>query len=126
MFLDPAPPPTDEICNVFNELRSDMVLLCELRTALADCKFELESLKHQFEAVCPGKVSTLHQIAFFSPNSNMLRSRRLSDTERSFLIDQHAEHKAGDNGRDECRRAVSNSDDVSSSELVSVHRDNLN
>lgn len=34
-----------------------MVLLCELRTALADCKFELESLKHQFEAVCPGKVS---------------------------------------------------------------------
>lgn len=57
-FLDPAPPPTDEICNVFNELRSDMVLLCELRTALADCKFELESLKHQFEAVCPGKVST--------------------------------------------------------------------
>lgn len=46
------------MCNVFNELRSDMVLLCELRTALADCKFELESLKHQFEAVCPGKVST--------------------------------------------------------------------
>ncbi|KAG4077283.1 hypothetical protein HA402_009912 [Bradysia odoriphaga] len=54
--VDPAPPPTDEICNVFNELRSDMVLLCELRTALADCKFELESLKHQFEAVCPGKT----------------------------------------------------------------------
>ena len=55
-FLDPAPPPTEEICTSFNELRSDMVLLCELRTALATCNFELESLKHQYEALCPGKV----------------------------------------------------------------------
>lgn len=54
--VDPAPPPTEEICNAFNELRSDMVLLCELRTALATCNFELESLKHQYEAVCPGKT----------------------------------------------------------------------
>lgn len=55
-FLDHAPPPTEEICVSFNELRSDMVLLCELRTALSTCNFELESLKHQYEALCPGKV----------------------------------------------------------------------
>ncbi|XP_037918084.1 DNA methyltransferase 1-associated protein 1 isoform X2 [Hermetia illucens] len=54
--VDPAPPPTEEISNVFNELRSDMVLLCELRTALATCLFELESLKHQYEAICIGKT----------------------------------------------------------------------
>ncbi|GAB0090346.1 DNA methyltransferase 1-associated protein 1 [Sergentomyia squamirostris] len=54
--VDPSPPPTEEICLAFNELRSDMVLLCELRTALATCNFELESLKHQYEAVCPGKT----------------------------------------------------------------------
>uniref|UniRef100_A0A1L8DX30 DNA methyltransferase 1-associated protein 1 n=2 Tax=Nyssomyia neivai TaxID=330878 RepID=A0A1L8DX30_9DIPT len=54
--VDPTPPPTEEICMAFNELRSDMVLLCELRTALATCNFELESLKHQYEAVCPGKT----------------------------------------------------------------------
>lgn len=54
---DPAPPPTEELCNAFNELRSDMVLLCELRSALGTCVFELESLKHQFEALCPGKVN---------------------------------------------------------------------
>lgn len=33
-----------------------MVLLCELRTALTTCSFELESLKHQYEALCPGKT----------------------------------------------------------------------
>lgn len=54
--VDPAPPPVEEICNAFNELRSDMVLLCELRTALATCNFELEASKHQYEALCPGKV----------------------------------------------------------------------
>lgn len=56
MFPDPNPPPTDDICNSFNELRSDMVLLYELRTALATCNFELESLKHQYEMLCPNKT----------------------------------------------------------------------
>lgn len=56
---DPAPPPTEEICVAFNELRSDMVLLCELRTALTTCSFELESLKHQYEALCPGKTLSI-------------------------------------------------------------------
>lgn len=54
--VDPTPPPVEEICNAFNELRSDMVLLCELRTALATCTFELEASKHQYEALCPGKT----------------------------------------------------------------------
>jgi len=54
--VDPNPPPTDEICNAFNELRSDMILLYELRTALATCNFELESLKHQYEMLCPNKT----------------------------------------------------------------------
>ncbi|KAH8396768.1 hypothetical protein KR215_003931 [Drosophila sulfurigaster] len=54
--VDPAPPPTEDICTSFNELRSDMVLLCELRTALSTCIYEMESLKHQYEAACPGKT----------------------------------------------------------------------
>lgn len=57
--LDPAPPPTEEICVAFNELRSDLVLLSELRTALATCTFELESLKHQYETACPGKTLSI-------------------------------------------------------------------
>lgn len=57
--LDPAPPPTEEICVGFNELRSDLVLLSELRSALATCTFELESLKHQYETACPGKTLSI-------------------------------------------------------------------
>ena len=46
------------MCNEFNELRSEMVLLYELKNALAACEQELHSLKGQFEAACPGKVRT--------------------------------------------------------------------
>lgn len=47
--VDPNPPPIEEICTAFNELRSDMVLLHELRTALASCEFELETAKQCIE-----------------------------------------------------------------------------
>ncbi|XP_054162872.1 DNA methyltransferase 1-associated protein 1-like [Oppia nitens] len=50
------PMPTEEICQHFNELRSDMVLLYELKIALSNCEYELQSLKHQFEASQPGKI----------------------------------------------------------------------
>lgn len=49
--------PTEDICHHFNELRSDMVLLYELKMALATCEFELQTLRHQYEAFNPGKVS---------------------------------------------------------------------
>lgn len=48
--IDLKPIPSEEICHEFNELRSDMVLLYELKTALANCEFELQTLKHQYEA----------------------------------------------------------------------------
>jgi hypothetical protein len=51
--IELRPIPTEEICNHFNELRSDMVLLYELKMALANCEFELQTLKHQYEAVHP-------------------------------------------------------------------------
>ena len=55
------------MCNEFNELRSEMVLLYELKNALAACEQELHSLKGQFEAVCPGKVKR-----FLNVNLNWL------------------------------------------------------
>lgn len=45
--VDLRPVPTEEICQHFNELRSEMVLLYELKLALGNCDFELHSLKHQ-------------------------------------------------------------------------------
>lgn len=51
---------TDEIVTQFNELRSDIVLLYELKSALAGCEFELEALRHEYQALT-GKVTTTYQ-----------------------------------------------------------------
>ncbi|TRY80581.1 hypothetical protein TCAL_12721 [Tigriopus californicus] len=50
------PMPTEEICSEFNELRSDLVLLYELKNALATCEVELQTCKMQYESLCPGKT----------------------------------------------------------------------
>ena len=48
--------PTDEVVQIFNELRQDIVLLYELKLALANCDYELETLRHRLDTVAPGKV----------------------------------------------------------------------
>jgi len=50
------PMPTEDICHHFNELRSDLVLLYELKSALSTCEFELQTLRHRYEAISPGKT----------------------------------------------------------------------
>ncbi|XP_077981141.1 DNA methyltransferase 1-associated protein 1-like [Glandiceps talaboti] len=50
------PMPTEDICCQFNELRSDMVLLYELKLAYANCEFELQTMRHRFDALAPGKM----------------------------------------------------------------------
>jgi len=50
------PMPTEEICQHFNELRSDLLLLYELKQAMSTCEFELQTLRHQYEATNPGKT----------------------------------------------------------------------
>lgn len=57
--LETQPPCTEEICTEFNELRSEMVLLYELKNALTNSEFELTSLKHQYEGIVPGKSLSL-------------------------------------------------------------------
>lgn len=68
--VDPAPPPTEEICVAFNELRSDLVLLSELRAALTTCTCELESLKLQYETACPGKTLNIPTVLAVPPSSD--------------------------------------------------------
>lgn len=53
--IEVAPVPTEEMCTHFNDLRSDLVLLYELKNAFNTCDLELHSLKAQYEAMCPGK-----------------------------------------------------------------------
>ncbi|XP_060536596.1 DNA methyltransferase 1-associated protein 1 isoform X2 [Cylas formicarius] len=59
MSLELNPTPTEEICQNFNELRSDMVFLMELKSALSTCEDELQSLRHQYEALNPGRTLTI-------------------------------------------------------------------
>lgn len=46
----------EEVCQRFNDLRSDLVLMYDLRTVLLNYVFELQTLKHQCESVMPDKV----------------------------------------------------------------------
>lgn len=54
--LEPKPIATENICEQFNELRSDMVLLYELQQALSSCEYELQALRHRYEPVLVSKV----------------------------------------------------------------------
>ncbi|CAH2991315.1 unnamed protein product [Chilo suppressalis] len=56
MNIDIAPTPTEAICKHFNELRSDLALALDLKNALAACEFDLQALRHQYEALNPGKT----------------------------------------------------------------------
>ena len=56
---DLNPAPTDEVCHNFNELRQDIVLLYELKSALVNCDYELQTLRHQFTTLAPGQVKLL-------------------------------------------------------------------
>ncbi|XP_037762939.1 DNA methyltransferase 1-associated protein 1 isoform X1 [Chelonia mydas] len=49
--VDLSPMPTEEIVQMFNELRSDLVLLYELKQAFANCEYELQMLRHRHEAL---------------------------------------------------------------------------
>ncbi|XP_040570054.1 DNA methyltransferase 1-associated protein 1 [Lepeophtheirus salmonis] len=53
--MEMNPMPTEEIATEFNDLRSDMVLLYELKNALVVCESELQSIKAQYEALAPNK-----------------------------------------------------------------------
>lgn len=48
--------PTEEIVAGFNELRSDIVLLYELKSMLAACDMEIQSTMHQFEHITGQKL----------------------------------------------------------------------
>ncbi|XP_057614713.1 DNA methyltransferase 1-associated protein 1-like [Chionomys nivalis] len=51
-----SPTPTEELVHMFNELRSDLVLLYELKQACANCEYELQMLQHRHEALARAGV----------------------------------------------------------------------
>lgn len=54
--VESKPIATENICEQFNELRSDIVLLYELQQALSSSEYELQTLRHRYESVLESKV----------------------------------------------------------------------
>ncbi len=59
-YTEINPMPTENIAGDFNELRQDIVLLYELKLALANCEYELQTLRHRFETLAPGRVGKVY------------------------------------------------------------------
>jgi len=60
--------PTKEMVTQYNELRQDIVLLYELKLALANCQYELQTLRHRFETLAADRVGVtfyMHISIFF-------------------------------------------------------------
>lgn len=53
------PMPTEDMVANFNELRQDIVLLYELKLALASCEYDLQMLHHRHDTLNPSKPLSL-------------------------------------------------------------------
>lgn len=62
--VDLNPTPTDAIVTNYNELRQDIVLLYELKLALANCEYELQTQKHRLQTLAPDRVSGIFFLVF--------------------------------------------------------------
>lgn len=81
--LDLNPMPTEEIVQMFNELRSDLVLLYELKQAHSNCEYEQQMLRHRYEALlkaggCVGTVGAGPVIASQGGDINATNSTTAS------------------------------------------------
>lgn len=84
--LETQPIPTDDVCTEFNELRSEMVLLYELKNALATCEYDLTTLKHQYESLRPGNTLEIPEKIRVSTSSiadNALAAANATDRKKS-------------------------------------------
>lgn len=79
--LEQFPMTTEAICQSFNELRSDLLLLYEIKVNLANTEFEIQSIKNQLAAVQPELVPADEPVAEPSVASSTpdTSSRDISD-----------------------------------------------
>jgi DNA methyltransferase 1-associated protein 1 len=71
LVIEQRPIATENICEQFNDLRSDIVLLYELQQALTNCEFELQTLRHRYETIAPGKSLEMFDLSM-PPTSGLL------------------------------------------------------
>jgi DNA methyltransferase 1-associated protein 1 len=78
--IDSRPIATETVCDQFNDLRSDIVLLYELQQALTNCEFELQSFRHRYEPILQSKNvdMSLFDVSLSSSTSSLIST--LSNT----------------------------------------------
>ncbi|XP_039258295.1 DNA methyltransferase 1-associated protein 1-like [Styela clava] len=54
--IDPHPMPTPTVAQLFNEVRSDYVLLYDLKMAHVNCEMELQTLRYKWDVLAPGRI----------------------------------------------------------------------
>ncbi|XP_062509337.1 DNA methyltransferase 1-associated protein 1-like isoform X2 [Corticium candelabrum] len=68
------PMPTEQVCNEFAELRNDLSLLLDLKTAADSCEYEVQTLRHRYEGLTPERdklpASIRSAIEPFKPSSS--------------------------------------------------------
>ncbi|XP_066952048.1 DNA methyltransferase 1-associated protein 1 [Macrobrachium rosenbergii] len=78
--LETNPMAVEEVCQHFNDLRSDLVLMYDLRTILLNYVFELQTLKHQYENLMPDKVLEIPEsLTINTENESPSRPRAISE-----------------------------------------------
>ncbi|KAG7156505.1 DNA methyltransferase 1-associated protein 1-like [Homarus americanus] len=78
--LETNPMAVEEVCQHFNDLRSDLVLMYDLRTILINYVFDLQTLKHQFFAIIIFQVLEIPESLTINPGEESpSRPRAISE-----------------------------------------------
>lgn len=88
--LDQYPMPTESICQGFNELRGDLMLLYELKMGIEGTKFEINTINNQLKTIKPELVAPDPLADQSSISSQDTSSRDISD-----VIDINAANTPG-------------------------------
>ena len=80
--IDSRPIATEAVCEQFNELRSDIVLLYELHQALNNCEFDMQSFRLRYEPIIQSKNIdvSLFDVSLSSSTSSLITSLSSSTT----------------------------------------------
>lgn len=88
--------PTEDVVQAFNDLRSDIVLLYELKSMLAACDMEIQSVLHQYEAITEKKLDVPQEL--LQEQSMLVQSFETGGPGRTSQAQQQQQSQAGGPG----------------------------
>nr|CAB3238349.1 DNA methyltransferase 1-associated protein 1-like [Phallusia mammillata] len=74
--IDMHPMPTENVVQLFNRLRSDMVYLYDLKVAYASYEMELQTLRYKWDAIAPGHLPPVEDLNFHLEKMDQTSARK--------------------------------------------------